>query len=117
MRRARPLRNPLIVYEISEDGSALLIAPLATQGRGVLGAMAKKLGKPDTKKFDLDPVGAMVWQLCDGQHTFDGIAKRLRDRFKMNRLEAEAALGAFLQTLVKKRLISIGAAGKGGEQK
>lgn len=107
MRRARPLRNPLIEYEVAKDGSALLIAPLATQGRGVLAALAKKAGKPDTKKIELEPIGAFVWQDCDGRHTFETIAKKLCGKFKMNRLEAEASLGAFLQTLVKRRLIEM----------
>lgn len=101
------MRNPLIEYEMAEDGSALLLAPLATQGRGVLAAVAKRLGKPETKKFDLEPIGGFVWQHCDGRHSFDAISKKLREKFAMNRLEAEASLGAFLQTLVQKRLVDM----------
>jgi hypothetical protein len=106
MRKAKPLRNPTIQYEILPDGTALLEAPLQEQ-KGLAGALARKMKAPHTKKFELEAVGAFVWELCDGAHTFEGITKKLRERFKMNRLEAEAALAAFLQMLTRKGLLVI----------
>ena len=107
LRKAKPLRNPLVAWESLEDGTAALDAPLAQQGRGFMGMLARWMKAPATKKFELEPVGAFVWSLCDGAHTFDGISRKLRERYKMNRLEADAALSAFLQTLSQRRLVSL----------
>lgn len=61
------------------------------------------------KSFELEPVGALVWSLCDGRHTFESISQKLRDRYKMNRLEADAALSAFLKMLGQRGLITVDA--------
>ena len=102
--KARPLRNERVRSE-TFDGGVRLFAPLETQGTGLMGMIAKWSKLPDEKEFELEEVGAFVWEHCDGEHTTEGIARRLRERFKMNRLEAETALGAFLETLSGRRLI------------
>lgn len=107
VRKARPTRNPVVTWIEAPDGSAQLTAPLAATGKGFWAAMARKAGKPDEKTFELEPVGAFVWNLCDGKHSFETIARKLQGRFKMNRLEAETALLAFLQMLGRKRLITL----------
>ncbi len=105
VRQAKPVRNPAVRQVEAEDGSLVLVAPLAQQGRGIAGMLAKWMKSPDEKQFELETVGAFVWNLCDGRHSFDGISKKLRDRFKMNRLDADTALLAFLQMLSQRRLI------------
>lgn len=107
LRTSKPLRNPEVDQSIGDDGSVLLLAPLIRQGTGMMGLMAKWMKAPDHKKFELEPVGAFVWNLCDGRHTFEGISKKLREQFKMNRVEADAALLAFLQMLSQRRLITL----------
>lgn len=104
--KAKPVRNEH-VQALPFDGGVRLIAPLETQGTGFMGLLAKWTKMPDTKEFELETVGAFVWDLCDGQHTTEGIGRKLRERFKMNRLEAETALGAFLETLSRRRLITM----------
>jgi hypothetical protein len=106
-RKARPSRNTYVEAEATEDGGLLLRAPLSTQGRGFMGNMAKKAGKPDVKQFELEVVGAFVWSMCDGQQSFDSISKQLRVKYKMSRMEADASLAAFLQMLTQRRLISL----------
>lgn len=107
LKKAKPERNPEVTSEAQADGTVLLTAPLVLQGRGFMGWMAKRMQVPDRKSFELEPVGAFVWDLCDGQHTFDAISRKLRERYKMNRLEADAALTAFLQMLGQRRLIAL----------
>jgi len=72
-----------------------------------MGKLAAKAGRPDQKQFELEPIGAFVWNLCDGKHTFEGISKKLREHFKLNRLEADASLSAFLQMLSQRKLITM----------
>lgn len=107
LRKSRPLRNPLVQWTRLDDGSAALEAPLAEGSKGLMALIARWAKTPVTKKFELEPVGAFVWILCDGAHSFDGISRKLRDRYKMSRMEADAALSAFLQTLSQRRLISL----------
>ena len=94
-----------MVEWVEIEGGLILRAPLRLQGTGLMGHLARWARMPDTKEFELESVGAFVWELCDGQTTTERICARLRDRFKMNRLEAETALGAFLAILSRRRLI------------
>jgi hypothetical protein len=107
LRKSKPMRNPVVTEIPGEDGALLLEAPLILQGKGFAGWMAKRMNAPETKTFELEPVGAFVWALCDGKNTFDTISRKLRERYKMNRLEADAALTAFLQMLGQRRLITL----------
>lgn len=107
LRSSRPLRNEHVTSAPLEDGSVLLAAPLSSQGKGILGGLARRMGRPDTKTFELEPVGALVWSMCDGRHDFGAIAGKLREAYQMNRLEAEASLGAFLSLLSRRRLITM----------
>jgi len=107
MKGAKPLRNPIVTWELNEEGCALLQAPLEVVGRGYIGVVAKWMKAPNVKQFELEPIGALVWEHCDGQHTVETISRKLRDRYKMNRLEADAALAAFLQMLGQRRLITL----------
>jgi hypothetical protein len=108
LRASKPARNPEVTFTTDEEGGIQLEAPLDHSARGKFaGMLARKLKVPASRKFELEPVGAYVWELCDGSQTFETIAKKLRERFKMNRLEAEAALAAFLQMLGRRGLITI----------
>lgn len=112
LRKTKPTRNPFVKMESLEDGSMVLQAPLSSQGKGIMGKLAARAGKPDIKNFELEPIGAFVWGLCDGKHTFEGISKRLREEYKLNRLEADASLSAFLQMLSQRKLITMMVADK-----
>jgi hypothetical protein len=106
MAKTRPVQNGAVSVSKANSGAIQLVAPLQQQGRGFASAVAKWMQAPDTKTFELDEVGAFVWELCDGKHTFEGISKELCRRYKMNRVEADASLAAYLQTLGQRRLIT-----------
>ena len=114
MRKAKPVRNPDVEWEQAEDGSVLIQAPLEGQGRGIAAILARRMNLPSTKGFELEPIGGFVWAQCDGATTVETIGKRLRERYKMNRVEADVALGAFLQTLGQRRLIVLTVGKKDG---
>ncbi len=105
-RKARPIRNPVVEWTTAEDGSLLMQVPIESR-RKWLQKIAIKAKWPTTRQFELEPMGAFVWQFCDGQHSNETIARKLKERYKMNRLEAEASLSAFLQTLSQRGLISL----------
>ena len=106
-KKAKPVRNPAVTWDQTDDGGLVLEAPLAQQGRGITAWLAAKMKMPATKKFELEPIGAFLWPLFDGKHTVDTISRKLREEFKMNRLEADASLMAFLQMLTHKKLITM----------
>ena len=102
---SRPVRNENVKEEQGENGTVRLTAPLVGPSKRVYVLLAKAAKMTPEKSFELEEVGAFVWSHCDGNATVEGIAKKLRERFKMNRLEAETALIAFLQTLGRRGLI------------
>jgi hypothetical protein len=106
IRGARPVRHPAATTEELADGSVTVVAPLETGSR-LMAVIAKSMKLPETRQFELDPVGGFVWNLCDGKTNFKQMSSKVQARYKMNRLEAEAALSAYLQTLAKRRLITI----------
>lgn len=107
LRKAKPLRNPIVEAKELEGGSIELEAPLDVVGKKMTSALAKRMGAPETKRFELEEVGAFVWKHCDGQHTFETISRKLREKYKMTRLESDAALSSFLQMLSQRRLITL----------
>lgn len=97
----------MVTVTVQTDGVAILSAPLEKTASGLISWMAKRMGQPLTKSFELEPVGAFVWELCDGKNSVSQISLKLRERYKMTRVESDAALTAFLQTLSERRLVSL----------
>ncbi|MFN3729474.1 MAG: PqqD family protein [Fimbriimonadaceae bacterium] len=106
-KSARPVRNPLISEVEGEAGALILEAPFQPTDGRMAHRLAKLMKRRLVKQFELEPVGAFVWRKCDGEHTVEGISRRLREEFKMNRVEADAALTAFLQLLSRRGLITM----------
>ncbi len=105
-RASKPLRNPSVVIAVQSEECTVLECPIR-EDRGWMGKLARLSKHAAVKRFELEPVGAYVWELCDGKHTFEGIARKIGEKFKMNRLEAETALAAFLRMLGQRGLISL----------
>lgn len=105
LRKSVPLRSAQASERDCEDGGIELALPL-DQFRAYRW-VPRGLSPQGEKRFELESVGATVWRLCDGRHTFDAIARQLVSKFGMNRLEAEASLAAFLQMLGKRGLVEL----------
>lgn len=113
-RSMRPKRSEHVLAEHGEGDALVLVAPFEVAAPLWARFLAKRDRSGTTaKRFELEPVGAFVWELCDGSHTFEAIGRKLARRFKMNRFEAEVALAAFLQTLGRKGLIHLEEASQG----
>lgn len=103
-RKSKPLRNAAVEHEQTEDGCTLLKVPLEVRG-GIYRLLSAKLETPAYKEVQLEEVGSYVWSLCDGKHTCEAIAAKLKSKFKLTKPEAEASLMSFLSTLAKRRYI------------
>jgi hypothetical protein len=60
-----------------------------------------------TKTFELDDLGKLVWDACDGKTDVRQIIRTLASRYDLNQREAEVATLAFLRTLMRKGLVGI----------
>ncbi len=60
-----------------------------------------------TKTFELDELGKLVWDACDGRTSVRQVIRKLAGRYHLNEREAEVATLAFLRTLMRKGLIGI----------
>lgn len=105
LRGCKPVKNPAVTEEAMGEG-VVLSGPAPPSGV-LVKILARAAGKPLTKKFELEEVGAHVWKRIDGKQSFEGLSRSLQTSYKMNRVEADASLAAFLQILSQKGLISI----------
>jgi hypothetical protein len=57
------------------------------------------------RPLELDEIGSFVWRMFDGRTQVREMIRRLSERYKLNRKEAEVSLTSFIRTLAKKRLV------------
>lgn len=102
---ARPVR--LVEAEPTPDGKggATLKVPLRTGGRW--NTWLFRVPQGATKTFELDALGLLVWESCDGKTSVQQVIRKLAKRYNLNLREAQVPTLAFLQTLVKKGLIGM----------
>ncbi len=68
--------------------------------------MSWLVSRPLYRQVELDEIGGLVWQLCDGAHTVGDIANALQQRYQLSRREAIASLIQFLEQLHRRGLIA-----------
>lgn len=61
--------------------------------------------RPIYRQIELDEIGGLVWQLCDGSHSVADIAAELQQRYQLSQREALVSLSEFLNQLQKRGLI------------
>jgi hypothetical protein len=103
---SRPIRNPKLQYDRSEDGTVVLRVPPNPAPWARFVARILKVQDME-RRISLDELGSYVWEQCDGETTVRKIIARFAKRFKLNRKEAEVSITQYLRTLAKKGLIGI----------
>lgn len=98
-----PIRNPYVEWEKTEDGEVLIKVPRRKDWLGKL--LAFIFAPPETRQVSLDKIGSLVWDLSDGQHSFEDIVRAVSKNYKVTRREAEIGVAAFLRELGKRKLI------------
>lgn len=96
--KAKPVRNPDLKWEEDEKGLHIK----STRKQTLLSSVFPFRRK---KGAVLDPQGAFVWKLCDGEHQIREIAGELGEKYKMRTSDAAAALELYLVQLSKSRLV------------
>jgi len=103
---AIPVRNSLV--RVSRAGATLRLTGEVTSG------WRRALGARGEKTFELDELGAFVWEGLDGKCTVEGAIRRFASEKRVNLREAEVAVLAFLKTLVQRGLVAL-VAREGGD--
>jgi len=106
---ARPVRVVEATVTRDESGGAKLKVALKNPRWG---GWLFRMPQGATKTFELDELGLLVWESCDGKTSVQQIIRRLAKRYNLNLREAEVATIQFLQMLVKRRLIGMSVASR-----
>ena len=80
-------------------------SPFSPDGLTKEGFIGKIAKTPKEKKIELDKIGSIVWELCDGKRTVKDIAKILHERYKLLLSEAEISLNTYFNSLSKRGLM------------
>ncbi len=100
---ARPLRLVEAEVHKREDGGVNLKVSLKQMKFGWF----LKMPEGATKTFEMDEMGRMVWELCDGKTAVQQMIRKLAKRYNLNIREAQVATTTFLNMLTKKGLVGM----------
>lgn len=102
MLSSRPVRNRFLAWK--ERGERVFVIFKRRSSKGAV-LLSKIFRIPEEKIVELDPIGARVWKMCDGQSTVEGMIETLSEENRLEYKEAEVALLQFLKTLAKRGMI------------
>ena len=100
---SRPARNELLKWERNDKGEAQIT--VTRQDTWKVKLLSKLFYVPKDRTITLDEVGSEVWQLCNGNTSVAQMIDSLRDKYKLDRKEAEVSLLSYLKTLGQKRFV------------
>ena len=117
--RLKPVRSPMVKWEKNEKGEIKIIIPLKKikeirekvesgkrRKRKKPGLFSKLFPEPKEKRIQLDEIGSVVWELCDGNRTVKDIIDYLYEKYKLLPRESEISLSTYLNSLVKRGLVA-----------
>ncbi|MBS7653839.1 MAG: PqqD family protein [Candidatus Bathyarchaeia archaeon] len=111
--KAKPVRNPALKWEKDRKTKEIkIIVPLKPPSQRQEQKQQKKgfLDKlfppePGERIINLDKVGSIVWELCDGEKTIGDIVNHLVEKYRIMPEEAELSLNAYFNQLSKRGLV------------
>ncbi len=96
----KPVRAKDALVERKPDGGARLKLPLR-------GSWPFRPPPGATRVFELDEMGLLVWDFCDGKTTLLQLIQQFATHYSLNLRESEVATLTFLKTLARKQLIGM----------
>ncbi len=103
------VREKRLMPESKRLGASVLRLTAALSRGGAGGAGGRE------KSFELDELGAFVWDAADGTRTVEGLIRHFAAEKKVNLREAEVAVLAFLKMLAKRNLMALRVEGGNAE--
>lgn len=96
----KPLRNPEIVWRVEKRRQAEVLKALET------GADAEDTGTvilmQSGMMHQLNLIGGMIWEQCDGQKTLADIAGELAKEFSVEHTDVESDVAEFVADLAER---------------
>jgi hypothetical protein len=107
-----PVRNPQLKWDRNEEGNVRIFVPLKKskkedkrRKKKRQGPLSRILATPKEKRVQLDTIGSIVWDACDGKRTMKDIFEHLYKKYKMLPSEAEVSLNAYFNQLTERGLV------------
>ena len=101
---ARPVRLPGAEFVAGDGGGGRVTVAVKATGWGQALLRMPAEGK---KTFELDAIGAFVWDSCDGKTSVKQIIKKVAKRYDLNLRAAQVPTMKFLEMLAKRGLIGV----------
>lgn len=96
----KPLRNPDIVWRVEKRRQAEVMKALENgEDADDSGTVILLLSG---MMHQLNLVGGLIWQQCDGEHTLDSIARELAREFSVEQDEVETDVAEFVADLAER---------------
>lgn len=96
----KPLRNPEIVWRVEKRRQADVLMALENgedvDDRGTVILLLSGM------MHQLNLVGGLIWQQCDGEQTLAGIANELAKEFSVQQSEVESDVAEFVADLAER---------------
>lgn len=105
--KIRPIRNPRLRWEKNESEVVTVIIPLENpnEKKEMKKKRKKKPSPPKEKRIQLDALGSIVWEMCDGEKTVKDIVDTLFEKYKLLPSESEVSLNTYFNQLAKRGLV------------
>ncbi|HMK47197.1 MAG TPA: PqqD family protein [Methanocella sp.] len=103
--QARPIRNENVEWERLNSDVIKLYLPY-NKSR-FMRLVSRVVDIPEERSFRFNPLGSMIWEMCDGKNTVEEIKGTIAKRTKSSDKDVERRLSKFLNRLIKNELISL----------
>lgn len=103
--QSKPVRNDKVDWEkLNSDVIKLYLPHKKTT---VMKLLSRFIDIPDERSFRFNPMGSMVWELCDGNNTVEDIKETILKRTKSSDKDVEKRLSKFINRLVRNELVTL----------
>ena len=105
MLDGRPVRNA--AAEVSRESDGSLGLGVRRRPPSWVAWLQRRAGRTPSRTLALDPVGAGIWDLCDGQRTVEAVVDEFARAHRLTFHEARVAVTPYLKTLVQRGALVI----------
>jgi len=106
MLEARPVRNAA-AETVREASGELAIAVKRKRPRWHVPPLSWVVALKPTRTVRLDPLGAQVWELCDGERNVEAIVDAFALEHRLSFHEARVAVTGYLSQLVQRGALAV----------
>lgn len=103
--QSRPKKCDNVEWDGSDTG--ILKLYVAYKKSYLVEMISRFIDIPDERTFRFNPLGTMVWELCDGKNTVEDIKNAIMKRSKGDEKDIERRLIKFITKLSSNDLITI----------